>query len=230
VEQILADKDFGTKHTVYQWQRIKKPKNEPTGVAAWLQNFFDNLTRGLGNALDAIVHCFSTWTASAARVMEVLLWLIIGGGGAWLLYRYTSISQWFSSTGHKGRRPDKPTDVLFGLQINPANLPDDIVAECWNLFHKGQIRQALALLYQGTLSRLLHFHELPVQASATEMECSLLVRQFRPAAEAGYFNQLTMAWLRTAYGHHVPTREQVADLISQWAQLYGQIHESEPQQ
>ena len=230
IAKVLANKDFGSKRTVYQWKHIKKPEKEATGIAAWLQDFFKNLSKGMGNVLDAVTHFFRTWTTSAARIFEVLLWLIIGGGGAWLLYRYTRISQWFSNAGASDNRQRKPADVLFGLTINPESLPDDIAAECWNLYHGGQLRQALALLYQGTLSRLLHFHELPVQASATELECSLLVKKFRPTAEAGFFNQLTMVWLRTAYGHHPPASQQVADLIGKWSQIYDRFAQPSEQQ
>jgi len=192
---------------------------------AWLKEFFEPVLEGIGDLFSGLVETLKKWTGSLASFSEVLLWAVVGGGMCWLLYRYTSIRHLFSGSGIKKAGKKAPAEVLFGMVLTPECLPDDIVAECRKLLDEGMVRRALALLYQGSLSRLLHVYDLPVPASATEMECDQLVRSYRGASEAGFFNSLTLVWLSTAYGHTLPESEPVAELIGQWSQFYGRSHE-----
>src|SRR6185295_15701064 len=55
-----------------------------------------------------------------------------------------------------------PTHVR-DLDIRPETLPDDIGAAARALWESGDRRAALALLYRGMLSRLIHAYEVPIR-------------------------------------------------------------------
>ncbi len=211
LQKVLMQNDFGQKKTVYRWERIRKKKTD-----SWL----NRLLKGLSSALDAMAAFFKQWTGPLATVCEGLLWILAGSGGVWLIYRYTHIQKWLANAAGKPPAGGQPAPVLFGLAVTPESLPDDIPGSCRRLLTDGKPRQALALLYRATLSRILHVHGLPVPAAATEMECRQLVASHRPAGETELFNHLTACWLNTAYGHRHPGRDRIDTLIDRWDQMY----------
>ncbi|MCV6604518.1 MAG: hypothetical protein OIF34_04375, partial [Porticoccaceae bacterium] len=50
--------------------------------------------------------------------------------------------------------------------------------------------------------------------------CLRLAQRHRPAAELGYFRQLTNTWLLLAYAHQPPTAEHTRELCHNWPQHY----------
>ncbi|MEZ5450431.1 MAG: hypothetical protein R3E89_16155 [Thiolinea sp.] len=68
----------------------------------------------------------------------------------------------------KHTRPAAQPDVLFGMDIRPESLPENIAAHARTLWTQQQPRAALSLLYRGALMRLTRHHELPVTAAHTE--------------------------------------------------------------
>ena len=224
LEQVLDGDDFGEKKIVYRWKLIEKEKEKED--LSWFAKFFESFFKRLAKLFSGTYDAFKSWTGGLAMVCEVLLWTVLGGGGAWLVYRYTGIRRLFARPVN-GIDPHKKTEpVLFGMLVTPDSLPDDIAAECRKLFESGDTRKVLALLYRGTLSRLLHVHDLRVPDSATEMECDQLVKRIRPENEALFFNRLTRSWLNTAYGHFEPIPKLVQELIDQWAHFYGRPDEN----
>lgn len=106
-----------------------------------------------------------------------------------------------------------PTHVR-DLDIRPESLPDDVGAASLDLWHKGEHRAALALLYRGCLSRLAHVHAVPIRDSTTEGECVLLAAgHLRPDSTA-YVSQLVRTWQRAVYRGEEPTGEVVTPLCS----------------
>jgi hypothetical protein len=104
-----------------------------------------------------------------------------------------------------------PTHVR-DLDIRPESLPDDIGASARELWNRGEHRQALALLYRGALSRLVHAHGVPVKHSSTEGECVALAAQHLNASATGYFAQLVRVWQRAVYGGNDPQTDTVMAL------------------
>ena len=96
-----------------------------------------------------------------------------------------------------------PTHVR-DLDIRPESLPDDIGASARELWNRGEHRQALALLYRGALSRLVHAHGVPIKHSSTEGECVSLAAQHLNASATAYFAQLVRVWQRAVYGGNDP--------------------------
>src|SRR6185295_7845985 len=92
-----------------------------------------------------------------------------------------------------------PTHVR-DLDIRPETLPPDIGAAARALWDAGDRRAALALLYRGLLSRLIHVHRLPIRDSSTEGDCLELAARHLTDTRRQYAAALIRAWQRFVYG------------------------------
>jgi len=77
------------------------------------------------------------------------------------------------------------------------------------------------LLYRGTLSRLIHQHQLSFKQGDTERDCVHLVRKHAEKTVTHYFTQLTAAWELMAYGHKLPQYEDILLLCNTWPSLFS---------
>ena len=102
------------------------------------------------------------------------------------------------------------------LDIRPESLPDDVGAAALTLWERGDQRAALALLYRGTLSRLVHVHSVPIRASSTEGECLALARPRLSESSARYAASLIAVWTAAVYGAEVPASGTVQALCGEF--------------
>ena len=105
------------------------------------------------------------------------------------------------------RRPGRAATIVFtppthvrDLDIRPETLPADIGAAARALWDAGDRRAALALLYRGLLSRLIHVHRVPIRDSSTEGDCLELAARHLTDAPQHYAAGLIRAWQRFVYG------------------------------
>jgi hypothetical protein len=103
------------------------------------------------------------------------------------------------------------------LDIRPESLPDDVGAAALALWERGEQRAALALLYRGTLSRLVHVHAVPIRASSTEGECLALARPRLAEPGARYAARLVDVWTAAVYGGREPAAGTVRALCGEFA-------------
>lgn len=96
--------------------------------------------------------------------------------------------------------------------IRPESLPADVGAAAWAQWQAGELRPALALLYRGALSRLVHRHALPIRSSSTEGDCMTLAQRHLPAEPSDYFARVTRARLLGSYAGRWPDGEEVREL------------------
>jgi len=96
--------------------------------------------------------------------------------------------------------------------IRPESLPADVGAAAWAQWQAGELRPALALLYRGALSRLVHRHALPIRSSSTEGDCMALARRHLPTEPSDYFARVTRARLLGSYAGRWPDGEEVREL------------------
>jgi hypothetical protein len=106
--------------------------------------------------------------------------------------------------------------VVMGMQITRESLPDDILAAAMAAWDAGNAREALSLLYRGSLSWLVTQRRVPIRDSDTEEDCLSHVAQHAPQPEATFFHQLTGAWVQTAYATLPVTRDEVMHLCARW--------------
>ena len=109
-----------------------------------------------------------------------------------------------------------PTHVR-DMDIRPESLPDDIGAAARQLWQRGQQRAALALLYRGLISRLVHVYEIPIRSSSTEGECLTLATARLPESPQRYASHLVRTWQQSVYGGREPHTETVFGLCDEFA-------------
>ncbi len=207
VQEVLADDAFGKRETETYWEYVGGSRDDSVFSFDLLIDFFAGFFQGV------------------ARVGEVLLWV----GGALLLvffaYRIARNRQWLlSGSALLGKKAGARPAELFGLDVRPESLPADLVGEALALLQRGRHREALSLLYRGSLARLIHEPGMEIPAGATEGDCLRMVRAGRPEGEADFFRRLTRSWLRMAYGHLPPAAGRIEVLCRDWGTLYGRNH------
>jgi len=147
------------------------------------------------------------WVAEVARV---LLWAVVAAAAAYALWRLAqALPAWRRAPPTEAYRAPA---ALFGMQLAPESLPADVPAAAINLLKEGRSREALAMLYRGSLSRLVHERGVQLAASHTEQEVLAL-------APSAYLQGLVNAWRACAYAQRPPTRQAVEALAAGYASL-----------
>jgi hypothetical protein len=215
ITEVLADEDFGRTEWVPSWKYVGEERAQaeepPEGLAEFLEFLLDG---------------FLGFFKGIAEVAEVLLWALVGVLIGYLAYRIGLNRGWLQMGVLAKPRAQEAPVSLFGLDLSPDSLPQDIGGEALGLLRADQPRAALSLLYRGTLAALLQQQRLEIPPSATEGECLTLVTAVRPEPEAALFRRLTGAWLRLAYGHLLPPGGEVEALCRDWQRVYRSAHES----
>jgi hypothetical protein len=215
IEEVFQQPEFNTKREVSGWFPINPSKEEEKQddeeeSSDW-SNFF-SFVKSLFGAGEAV-----------ATLLELLLWLLAAVViGLFIFY----FSKWRPDFGGRRRlrKRDKPPTALFGMDLRPESLPEDIADEAWSLWQAGNRIEAMSLLYRGALVTLVHQHGLKLASSATEGDCVRAVRKSNEtviAETADYFASLTGVWQTAAYAHRLPDTRIAQELCQRWPQHFG---------
>jgi hypothetical protein len=201
LDKVGNDPNLVPERTVnmLRWAEAEPSTDEP-----WWWRWINALVRWFQGLFD--------WLAESGRY---LVW-VIGAFLAVLLALYLvrlvqrrglpRVPQPFAAPSH-----------VRDLDIRPESLPDDVGAAAFALWQRGEQRAALALLYRGLLSRLVHAHGVPIRASSTEGECLTLARpRLRPPG-AEFASRLIGIWAAAVYGASPPTQDAVSALCAEFA-------------
>ena len=142
-----------------------------------------------------------------------------------LIYRETILA-YLSPLRKQTKKQSKP-EVLFGLDIRPESLPEDIAGTARKLWQEGQAREALSLLYRGALVTLTHEDQLDIQASHTEGDILKLAKPTTQAERYTYLRTLTKLWQTIAYAHRTPSQVEVEPLFIGWHQFQAPLPNAE---
>jgi len=204
-EVVKNDPNLAGKRQVRTLRWVPKSENKPRKESewpAWLESIGD-FFRWIGN--------FFGWIGETSRA---LMWVVIGVLVALLGYSIIKIFARERLT-FTPRRFIPPTHVQ-DLDIRPESLPDDIGAAARALWDGGKQRAALALLYRGLLSRLVHVHEVPIRDSSTEGDCLCLAARKLDATHLDYATRLVRTWQRAIYGGLSVEASAVHELCAQF--------------
>lgn len=151
------------------------------------------------------------------ELLKIVCIALLIAGIAYLAYRFRD-----SFAGMLLPRARRRATEIAGLDIRPESLPDDVPGQVLALWRRGELRQALALLYRATISRLVHDDGLEIHAGATEGDCSRIAERAARGntLSAGRLKAAAMAtelWLRAAYAGRWPDEAAVADGCRLWA-------------
>lgn len=191
LEQVRADPNISPETTVRTLKWLGDDEEpEPREPVEWLRGLFE-------------------WIVGASRL---LLWtgiiVVLGLLGLFLM-RVFGGAQRRTVT----RAPDAPTHVQE-MDIRPESLPDEIGGAALELWQRGDHRAALALLYRGLLSRLVHAHGVPIRESTTEADCLRLAVPRLHSEIAQYTSTLVRVWQHAVYGAREPAADEVRNLCA----------------
>ena len=194
---VLADPVFGKKEMRTRWEPRGKDADRPQ----WLRAFL----RWMRRVAEAL-----------AQGGRVIVWILGGAALATAIYYLVKHRErWL-----RRRVPRRIPETLFGLDVRPASLPDDIVGAARAALAAGDVAAALGLLYRGALSALIHFAAVDFHAGDTEGDCARRASPVLSADGNEYFERLLDAWLHTAYAHRPPPFAELDRLCERWAHYF----------
>ena len=163
---------------------------EPSSFMEWVKDFF-------------------VWLGQLSRA---LVWVLGGLLALGLLWFLVALIKGVGATSKTATEP-LPTHVR-DLDIRPESLPENIGTAALALWNRGEHRAALALLYRGLLSRLVHVHDVPIRDSSTEGDCLALASKHLSAQRSAFVTTLIRTWQRATYGAHDPQTEAMQALCA----------------
>ena len=203
VEVVKADPNFNAHRTIKSLRWASKPTQSGGGMPGWIA--------WLGRLFGWIGSLFA-WVAQSSRF---LVWVVAAVLAALLVIYLTRLVRTRGLPRTDGRfvAPSHVRD----LDIRPESLPEDIGGAARALWDRGEQRAALALLYRGLLSRLVHVHRVPIRDSSTEGDCLALARAKLDEERNLYASNLVRVWLRAVYGREEVDAAQVYALCDGFA-------------
>jgi hypothetical protein len=215
ISQLLDAAPFENRETVTRWRFGDEEKaEEPT----------EEDIKSFTELLDKLFKLSEFWRKldPVAMAFEVVLWTLLILAVVLLLWRYREWLETFvGRLGLPQRRVREMPSQLFGLEIAPESLPDDVAGEAERLWAE-KPREALGLLYRALLSRLLHDFRLPLKGSHTEGEVLQLVERLQREELSRFSQVLTRHWQNLAYGHRLPPDNLKRGLCEGWRRLFAQ--------
>ncbi len=209
INEILNGEDFGREVSVEKWRFKNLVEENKDKIPQWLIDLVDwflaNFDWSANN--DHKDRLFSP--AAWIKIILIITFVSLLG---YLLYRYRGP---LSSLKPEKRSINKP-ELMFGLDVTPESLPDDVPSQVLQLWNKSQHRESLGLLYRAALSHLIEHYELTFKPSHTEAECAALVKKQGVQSLSEYFEQITAAWCYLAYGHRLPSTQSIEALCKTW--------------
>jgi hypothetical protein len=198
IDIVRSDPNLTTERT-FTTLRWKDSANKPDGATpSWLR-WIAGLFEWIGQSARLLV-----WAAAA-----VLAGMLV-------------VSILRMVRAHSGAERDEPFVApthVRDLDIRPETLPADIGAAARALWDGGEHRAALALLYRGLLSRLVHVHRVAIRDSSTEGDCLLLSAEHLNHDRHDYTSRLIGVWQRSVYGHENVATPAVYALCDQFAEM-----------
>ena len=196
INAVMALDELSNMRTIKRWERIHPADEEEDdqkelNIPETLQLLFANITKIL------------LWVAVITLVV--------------LLFVYRKHLLAMLKPLQKKPAAQTIPDILFGMDIRPESLPDDIAGNSRHLWETGQHREALSLLYRGALMHLTRHDAIPLQDSHTEGDILRLTRECIGGGQRiAWLTAVTHAWQEIAYAHRTPPDEKVLPLIEGW--------------
>jgi hypothetical protein len=187
VQQLRDEEHFGRKQPERYLrfkkddEKDKKKAEAKDGSGAWWRHFIDWLSS---------VGRVGVWTLGA---LGVALVVVLG-----LRARRQGGAE--SAIGPVAQAPQR----VRQYDIRPESLPDDVGGVAWGQWQSGDRQAALALLYRGALSRLVHRHAVPIRTSSTEGDCMGLAALHASGPRSDFFAQVAHARLLAVYAGRWP--------------------------
>ena len=198
VETLRHDPNLRSDKTVrsLHWIAGQKPPEPPADAPSWIVSLFQFLAQSGSLVI---------WVAGAIGFAIAAVWVF-------RLLKSRQAAPRVAAVRGASRIQD--------LDIDPNSLPADVGAAALSLLEAGRTREALSLLYRGSLSRVVHRFAVAVGESFTEGEALRAVGQRLDRPRVQYFAALVALWQRVVYAAEEAAPESVAVLCREFAPTF----------
>ena len=201
IREVLAAPEFQDHRKEKVWQRRANDDRERSEIDFG----------ALGRALQFVSDLF-------AGVMRFAVYVFLAVGAFFLLrYLARNMGRWTPSAESSRRAPPA---VLFGLDVRPQALPEDL-AQVAAAAAQSDPRLALSLLYRGALATLIHRDRIDFAAGDTEADCVRRIDRVAPVPLGAYFRRLVRAWSEAAYAQRIANAASIRALCEEWPVHFG---------
>ncbi len=165
-----------------------------------------------------------------AIVIELVLWMIPLLA---LFYIYKYREYWLGIFHKQPKKIKKQLlpETLFGLDMKADSLPDNIETTAFELWSSHHYREAVSLLYRGSLLSLFERYRFSLPSGATEQDCIRYLQTSIDSTDqsAGKdemlfkvtrFKQITDVWIAIAYAHKIPEKSAFNEICSDWNNVF----------
>ena len=156
------------------------------------------------------------------NAFRIIMWAGLAAVLIIIIYFLFRDPSWMKNLTSRQKTAPK---VLFGMDVTPESLPDDVATEARKLFDTNP-RAALSLLYRASLTQLIHHYDLPIRKGHTEHEI-LNLTATHAAATFQYMSHLTEIWIDMAYGHTQPPAQSKNTLCQGYRQTFALTQNAE---
>ncbi len=192
-----------------------KPQEKSSGDNNLLKKFWKWIFEKFGGKSEPS----NSDNISFANIIELFFWGLGGLIVCFLLYQLHKYREYFINIIKPVENDKKkiPSEI-FGLDITPRSIPDLLSDEVLKLWNEGEFMQAISLLYRGYLSKLTHEFNVDIKISYTENDCLLAAKQAiaNKKETLQLFTQISQIWLKSAYAHQLPSKDEVIDCCRAW--------------
>jgi hypothetical protein len=198
VETLRHDPNLKPDKTIrsLHWIAGQKPPEQPKDAPPWIVSLFQFLAQSGSLVI---------WVAGAIGFAVAAVWV----------YRLLKTRQSAPRVAAV-----QGISRVQNMDINPHSLPADVGAAALILLEAGRTREALSLLYRGSLSRVVHRFAVAVGESFTEGEALRAVRQQLDQPRVQYFAALVALWQSVVYAAEAAAPESVAVLCREFAPTF----------
>jgi hypothetical protein len=141
----------------------------------------------------------------------VLVVLVIATAPRWL--------PWLRGSARRARAGTPA--VATAPLATPEALPEDIAAAARRLWQSGRPRDALALVYRGSVEAMARDAQVELPPGATEAQCLRAARKLPLPAARELFARVVRVWQYAAYAGRLPDETEFDSLLdaarAQWA-------------
>ncbi len=148
-------------------------------------------------------------------IIEFGLWLLIAIGISLLIY-FRDRWMYLFQGKRKSKDEYQSPEIMFGMDVRPESLPENIVDEARKLWQSEQHRESLSLLYRGALIRLINQEKVRLQNSHTEGDVLKYAALKLDEIKQSYLKLLTTQWQLIAYAHRSPNESDMQMLFDHW--------------